>query len=551
MVSSVSSQPHQSRRLTKYQWLSVLALLVMFNALTRGFFLIEPPGVDQTLFLSQAVELLNGKHMYSEIWEHKPPGVIVVYTAAMALFGRSYLAVQTANALAGCWTSIALCWFCWKLSRRLTVGVVASLVYLTFYSGIVFGGFWATAQAEIWIDPLVLLAMILLSPATERFKMSWRAPVAGICTGLVILLKYSALPLVIGAAALILSSRLEFSKKLRSMIFYCAGVAVPGALLFGYLLATDGVVAFWQATFSFNLEHLKVSSVSRWIYTRKRVFFSGSGLGPLYLLSMCGPIALGWLGHRRRTSEPPSDRPSSHCWLPRLFRLGFGLWILSLVQIYWQAKFWSYHYHIVLLPLSMLTAVGVVAILDTVRAKLSTIGRVIVIGALLMVIGVPQVRLLMLYEGQHHVSRRWLGQVPTSDFLATYKWGATNYDYRETMEVAARVRASTRPTDSIFVWGYEPGVYFFSQREGASRFLYDYPLSHTSWALHNDYVDQLLADLDQERPELFLVLLRDSNMLENDTSWDQLQSLVRLRVFVEEHYEQLWTEGDFICFRAN
>ena len=51
----------------------------------------EPLERDLTTYAVIAHEMLNGKNLYSELWDHKPPAIHVTYAAAelIAGYGRN------------------------------------------------------------------------------------------------------------------------------------------------------------------------------------------------------------------------------------------------------------------------------------------------------------------------------------------------------------------------------------------------------------------------------------------------------------------------------
>ncbi|MDH5680326.1 MAG: hypothetical protein OEZ36_01970, partial [Spirochaetota bacterium] len=92
----------------------------------------------------------------------------------------------------------------------------------------------------------------------------------------------------------------------------------------------------------------------------------------------------------------------------------------------------------------------------------------------------------------------------------------TNYNYLverpELKAVTAWIRENSSPEDSIFVWGYSPQIYYFSQRRMGGRFL---SLSHIT--LDNSNLDKKTGGLSQYRKtrsgedldRLFKLLLKD------------------------------------------
>jgi hypothetical protein len=70
-------------------------------------------------------------------------------------------------------------------------------------------------------------------------------------------------------------------------------------------------------------------------------------------------------------------------------------------------------------------------------------------------------------------------------------------------EVAERARALTKPTDTIYVWGFEPAIYWLSEREPASRFVYNVP-QRCEWS-QDQTRSELMRELERARPALIVV----------------------------------------------
>jgi hypothetical protein len=73
--------------------------------------------------------------------------------------------------------------------------------------------------------------------------------------------------------------------------------------------------------------------------------------------------------------------------------------------------------------------------------------------------------------------------VPLIRFLPTYyaavrgsQWRDTAMD-RDSRGVAAILRSAARPGDTLFVWGYRPEIYVYSELPAVSRFLDSQPLT--------------------------------------------------------------------------
>ena len=80
-------------------WLG-LALVGWIALLRWPFFLYQPTGYDEGLYLAAAVRMLDGARLYTDVWDNKPVGIYLVYAAIAATLGSSRFTVNLASALA-------------------------------------------------------------------------------------------------------------------------------------------------------------------------------------------------------------------------------------------------------------------------------------------------------------------------------------------------------------------------------------------------------------------------------------------------------------------
>lgn len=100
---------------------------------------------------------------------------------------------------------------------------------------------------------------------------------------------------------------------------------------------------------------------------------------------------------------------------------------------------------------------------------------------------------------------------------------ADDYSPRVDMEVAAYIQAHTAPEETVFVWGFEPTIYFLSQRACASRFIYNYPLyGRYPWP---ELRDECLMELERRPPRYIVVVRNDSIPWVTGTTDDSQQAL--------------------------
>ncbi|MGB7590156.1 MAG: hypothetical protein WBO19_02805 [Terriglobia bacterium] len=65
-----------------------LAVAILFVVVRALPILSFPLGRDQGTYLTIGQGLLEGKQLYRDLWDNKPPGIFIVYAGIAKLFGR-------------------------------------------------------------------------------------------------------------------------------------------------------------------------------------------------------------------------------------------------------------------------------------------------------------------------------------------------------------------------------------------------------------------------------------------------------------------------------
>ncbi|HWZ87501.1 MAG TPA: hypothetical protein VNW92_01590, partial [Polyangiaceae bacterium] len=125
-----------------------------------------------------------------------------------------------------------------------------------------------------------------------------------------------------------------------------------------------------------------------------------------------------------------------------------------------------------------------------------------------------------------------------------------DYNLSADRDVALEVRSRTSSADPIFIWGFEPVIYWLSQRAPSSRFIYDVP-QRTEW--QRGYARaELLRDLNKRPPALIIVQHNDvfpavtGHLLD---SHDDLAGFPELSHVVEHDYELVKRIEDFDLYQ--
>src|SRR5262245_37981932 len=116
--------------------------------------------MDQALFAVIGEGLLRGDRLYVDLWDHKPPAIYVLYAAIIRLFGHSAWGIDFAGLLAAIATALLLRSFVAIRFGR-GAGLLAGILYGLVANPVLLGGFYATAQAEVFMETLLLAALVL------------------------------------------------------------------------------------------------------------------------------------------------------------------------------------------------------------------------------------------------------------------------------------------------------------------------------------------------------------------------------------------------------
>src|SRR5881398_3324490 len=90
----------------------------------------EPLERDLTTYAVIAHEMLNGKNLYSDFWDHKPPAIHVTYAAAEWIAGYGRSSIFLVNVVAAI-AALVACYFAGAAGGR---GPLAGLIAATLWT---------------------------------------------------------------------------------------------------------------------------------------------------------------------------------------------------------------------------------------------------------------------------------------------------------------------------------------------------------------------------------------------------------------------------------
>jgi hypothetical protein len=231
-----------------------------------------------------------------------------------------------------------------------------------------------------------------------------------------------------------------------------------------------------------------------------------------------------------------------------------GVLALHVAGIGMQAKFFEYHFGASLPLAALIAGLGWLKIWRV--AVRRGPGGATAFASLIVVLGMARRAVVDVPEGYWQRSGERIkfafgfSEHETREELDRRFYHVADFNLAADRDVAQRITELTDERAKIFVWGFEPAIYWFSLREPASRYIYNVA-QRTPWGQQRARAE-LLAELDQNRPEIFVVQHHDVFRF---VTGDELDSAAALATFPElatrldRDYEHLERIEDFDIHR--
>ncbi len=515
-------------------WLRAGALLVVGFAALQ--ILVFSFGRDQGIYAVVGDGLLQGQVPYRDLWDFKPPGIFFVYALAQGLFGQSMLAPRLLEVLGliglvACSARLGQTFFGTRTAGYLG-GAIAALIHAQLE-------FWHTGQPETFGGMLTFFSLALTTGEGKRTRRFWRWLFVGAAFGAAALLKPP-----LGGGALVCAAYLFKREQLATTtrqavlapLMVGLGVALPIVLTLVWFAARGGFEALYWTMAEFTPGYTQLGWEDRrapemFYYALQEAFFKFSALGTAGVVAA---IAIGPMHQREREG---------------IF-LVLGVIAMHVTGIAMQGKFFPYHYGATLPLIAFLAGLGFYKLWR--RCLMGGPGGVLAF--LAFVFACVTMRLAVndlpqdFWERSSMRFKHLLRIAPYERREALDEELATVADVSLAADraVALELRARTRGNAPVFVWGFEPVIYWLAERPPASRFIYDVP-QRTPWERERARAD-LMRDLAAHPPAAIVVQRNDVfPMVTGDTldSRRALATFPALEQLIASRYELVKTIEDF------
>jgi hypothetical protein len=239
--------------------LLILLALVILSALFFYPYAMEVPHRDSGIYLYLGRELLDGKTIYSQVWEHKPP--FIFYINALGLFlgsgsGWGVWGVEVALLTITVFLSYLLLRQKFHPIASLLITAAAYLAAFQYMSG--------NFTEEYALVFSAATIFIFLSPHIKTHQLRHYF-IIGILSGILFNIKQTYIDITI-AIGLLLLVELIIDKQWRNfsrMVSIGVGFLIPNLIVFLIMLINNAVRDWWNAAFVYNFAYSDIGPVER------------------------------------------------------------------------------------------------------------------------------------------------------------------------------------------------------------------------------------------------------------------------------------------------
>lgn len=465
---------NNSYKAARFSALAVLALLAALIVLEHLHTYSEPLERDITTYAVIGQELLQGRALYSDLWDHKPPAIHFTFALAEAVTGEGPLAVFLLNVLAALALLLGL-YQAGKVYGGRAGGLWAALIW-----AVVGGDLYLQANqpnVELFLNAFQTWVFALWIASKPETFQAGRWILIGILSAIASLYKPFAFlePLLFSATALAQNWDAPVSQKKimkqAGLVFSCVFAAWMG--MSGWFFMTGRWVDFKNAVWTYNVYYSGYQAFSLWDFLRN---IGGQALPSPTLAWFLLLFTLGCVGAYFTAKKEGNHGP----WL---------FWIAFLIttelEVLGPGHFFT-HYDQLLFPPLILGGAGGIAWLSKLLEKKGWKGTWVPGAALLAF-------LVFLEAPFYRLTPEAWAQAQYQDgplFMESYQLG------REIDELLA-------PGETFYEWGNETGLYFAARRPPPSGVFYSYPLLGNPLA--GELSQRVVRDLERTKPELIVL----------------------------------------------
>jgi 4-amino-4-deoxy-L-arabinose transferase-like glycosyltransferase len=480
LPASIVPQLNDKMTLIIFGSVLLLLLLVRFNLLNI------PLERDEGGFAYIGEMALKGKLLYTELHDIKLPGLYYTYGIITKLFGYSPTGIHTGLLLFNFCMTGFLFFFIKKLYDNLTAVVAVATFALMSVGPNVLG--FATHATQLLILP-GFLGIWLLIKALDNDKRFWIL-FSGLLLGYAFTIKQQAVYFMLLAGIYLLFDRwhkkpTNWKKGFAEMGILIAGSVLPFLIVVGYMSLAGRFEDFWFWTFEYPREE----GLGKTLDQSLNLFLSSwdkvsKGQGWLWVLALLGFGTVFFSGLNKKQ---------------KFFAISLPIFMFG--GVITGFHFYN-HYFVMILPaIALLNGLFVSNINALLKARnLALLGVFPIIIFFFAWSQIIQNRPNYFFNPDHEeiIKQAYYG----SPFIAA-------------KDIGEYIKNNSNPDDKIAVFGSEPEIMVYADRESVTGHIFIYSLTDG-----RDYNERLIKDMmnniRQEKPKFLVEVYFRTSWLNKD-----------------------------------
>lgn len=453
----------------KQFWFVIFASFLFF--LLRLPSLFEPLWYgDEGIYQVIGASLNNGKLLYAEIFDNKPPLLYWLYSALQS----DQFTIRLSSLIFGVFSVAAF----FLLSRRLfkseknnNIPSITTFVFALLFGLPTLEGNIANAE-NFMLLPILVAALLILNYKSQSLISHLWSLISGLLLGMAFLFKIVAI--FDFAAFFIFYFIINYNSLKKHIIF--------PPIVIGFLLPTVAVSLFFILNNTF-IDFIKAAFVTNISYVSY-----GNKIGSIPLLLFIKPVLLGVFTFYLFTKR----KELSSTTLFILLWLAFSLFNATFSQRPYT------HYLLVLIP-SFSLMLGLI-LFDKKNHKILVIFFIIALLAIAKVFGIPKFNKSINYY-QNFIS--YISGEKTMVRYQEFFDKNTPFDY----EIARFIKPKIKKGDTIFVWGNNAQVYQLVGVVAPTKYIVAY---HT--LNYKDGITNTKTAIEKTKPKFIVVMSNEKTI---------------------------------------
>lgn len=431
------------------------------------FFLLRLPSViepnwygDEGIYQVMGMAINDGRILYSEIWDNKPPLLYLTY----ALFSGDHLSARFLSLIVGILTTGFFFVLSQSIFRNFKASVAATVLFTLLFATPIIEGNIANAE-NFMLLPIILAALIIYKTTHHETHSNFTPrPLlfAGLLLGIAFLFKIVAifdfvafliffvivnLPERLSVLSLKKFLRHDGSLVMRNAGFLILGFLTPLLITIMYFLAVNAFPDFIRATFSGMFGYVE--------YGNRLVIPQGLLLLKVLILA----VIVGFVILKRNKLSKST--------------IFIFLWLaFSLFNAFFSQRPYI-HYMLVLVP-SFCLLIGLLVNAKTRKKQL----QLFILTVLVLAIIFTTFKTYGFQKTLRYYQNAVLfiaGQKTVSSYQAFFD-GKTPRDY----QLATYIRMHTNPGDRILIWGNSAQIYALSHTLPINKYTVAYHITQSN-----------------------------------------------------------------------